>query len=145
MQTLEAELTVAIAVDLAVLKPHQKRALAGLDQYRRMVEIRGVPELAAKIAASFAPYAIFDDGQVLRYPAITPFIAQTLHTIPIELRRDACDKDRQKACDARERMARLISSQLLARYRFEPLKNVGTSCHANWDAAFEARFGRTGG
>ncbi|MQW90353.1 hypothetical protein [Sinorhizobium saheli] len=145
MQTPEDEITIAIAVDLAVLKPHQRRAFAGLDQYRRAVKVRGVPELAAKIAESFAPYAVFDGDQVLRYPAIAPFIAQTLYAIPIELRRGACDSDRQKACDARERMARLISSQLLGRYRFEHLRHVGASCHANWDAAFEARFGKTSG
>ncbi|AWM24991.1 hypothetical protein AOX55_00001734 [Sinorhizobium fredii CCBAU 25509] len=97
MRTLADEVESLIAVDLAVLKPHQKRAYAGLDQYRRTVEVRGVPEVAATIADSFDAFAIFDIETVLRSSAITPFVAQTLYSIPIELRRAACDQDRSKA------------------------------------------------
>ncbi|NRP75667.1 hypothetical protein ILFOPFJJ_06590 [Ensifer psoraleae] len=120
-----------IAVDLAVLKPHQRRAIAGLDQYRRPVEVRGVQEVAGKMAESFCAFAIFDGDQVLRYPAITPFVTQTLYTVPIELRREGCDRDRLKASVARDRMARLISAALLKRYRFEPLQETTASCHPN--------------
>ncbi|MCA1439352.1 hypothetical protein I6F07_03765 [Ensifer sp. IC4062] len=141
MRTLEDEINNTIAVDLAVMKPFERRAFAGLNQYGRKVEVRGIQQLAVKMAESFQAYAIFDDAQVLRYPAITPFITQTLYTIPIELRRDACDLDRQKASEARDRMARLISGALTKRYRFEPLKHIGTSSHGDWDAAFEAQFG----
>ncbi len=104
MRTLEDEIESLIAVDLAVLKPHQRRAFAGLDQYRRPVEVRGVPEVAATIAASFGAFAIFDIETVLRYPAITPFVTQTLYSMPIELRRAACDQDRLKAERARNEM-----------------------------------------
>ncbi|NRP74535.1 hypothetical protein ILFOPFJJ_05457 [Ensifer psoraleae] len=66
MRTLRDEIEAAVAVDLAVLEPHQRRAYAGLDQYRRPVEVRGVQELARKIAESFGAFAIFDVGTVLR-------------------------------------------------------------------------------
>lgn len=102
-------------------------------------------EIAVKMADSFCAYAIVDSDEVLRYPAITPFITQTLYSIPIELRHEACDKDRLKASDARDRMATLISAALLKRYRFEHLKQVGASCHSNWDEAFEGQFGRPAG
>lgn len=141
MRTLEEEIESLIAVDLAVLKPHQKRAFAGLDQYHRPVEIRGVPEVAATIANSFGAFAIFDIETVLRHPAITPFVAQALYSIPVELRRAACDRDRLKAERARNEMARIISAVLLQRYHFERLKHVGTSCHDNWNRAFEEQFG----
>ncbi|THK35731.1 hypothetical protein EHS39_23000 [Ensifer sp. MPMI2T] len=134
-----------IAVDLAVLKPFERQAFAGLDQYGRKVEVRGIQQLAVKMAESFQAYAIFDRDQVLRYPAITPFTTRTLYTIPIELRREACDRDRLKESDARDRMAQLISGALIKRYRFEPLKHIGTSCHVNWNAAFEAQFGSQAG
>jgi hypothetical protein len=94
-----------IAIDFAVLEPHRRRAFAGLDQYRRQVEVRGVQEIATRIAESFTAYAIFDGEAVLRYPAITPFITQTLYTIPLELRRAAYDRDRVKAARARNQMA----------------------------------------
>ncbi|WP_085033153.1 hypothetical protein [Ensifer aridi] len=57
-------------------------------------------EIAIKIAKSFTAYVIFDGETVLRYPAITPFITQTLYAIPIELRRAACDRDRVNAAGA---------------------------------------------
>jgi hypothetical protein len=141
MRTLEDEIKTAIAVDLTVLPPHKRRAYAGLDQYRRPVEVRGVPELAAAIAESFGAFAIFDVETVLRYPAITPFVTQTLYSIPLELRRAACDRDRLKAERARDEMARMISAALLKRYHFQHLKHVGTSCHADWNKAFEQQFG----
>ncbi|MDK1389731.1 hypothetical protein QN224_30715 [Sinorhizobium sp. 8-89] len=141
MRTLRDEIEAAVAVDLAVLEPHQRRAYAGLDQYRRPVEVRGVQELARKIAESFGAFAIFDVGTVLRHPAIAPFVTQTLYSVPIELRRAACDRDRLKAEGARNEIARMISEALLKRYHFEPLKHVGTSGHPNWDQAFEEQFG----
>lgn len=58
-------------------------------------------------------------------------ITQMLYAIPIELRRAACDRDRLKAEGARKEMARIISTALLARYHFEPLKHFGASCHPN--------------
>ncbi|WP_085035195.1 hypothetical protein [Ensifer aridi] len=141
MRTLEDEIENHIAVDLAVLEPHRRRAYAGLDQYRRRVEVRGIQEIARKIAESFEAFAIFDVETVLRYPAITPFVTQTLYSVPIELRRAACDRDRWKAERARNEMARMISGALLRRHHFQPLKHVGTSCHHNWDQAFEEQFG----
>ncbi len=59
-------------------------------------------------------FAIFDVETVLRSPAITPFVTQTLYSIPLELRRAACDRDRLKADSARKEMARIISAALLA-------------------------------
>lgn len=141
MRTLADEIGTAIEVDLAVMPPHQRRAYAGLDQYRRPVEVRGVQELAKGIAESFGAFAIFDVETVLQSPAIAPFITQTLYAIPLELRRAACDRDRHKAESARKEMARIISAALLARYHFEPLKHVSTSCHPNWEEAFEQQFG----
>ncbi|TCN22164.1 hypothetical protein [Sinorhizobium americanum] len=145
MRTLEAEIESMIAVDLAILKPHQRRGFAGLDQYRRPVEVRGVQEVAAIIADSFRAFAIFDIESVLRSPAITPFVTQTLYSIPIELRRAACDQDRLKAENARTEMAHMISAALLQRYHFEQLKHAGSSCHSNWQQAFEEQFGRRRG
>ncbi|MCY1299077.1 hypothetical protein D9M69_160670 [compost metagenome] len=81
MRTLKDEIEAAVAIDLTVLEPHRRRAYAGLDQYRRAVEVRGVQELAGKIAGSFGVFAIFDVETVLRYPAITPFVTQTLYTV----------------------------------------------------------------
>ncbi|WEX76868.1 hypothetical protein PYH37_005219 [Sinorhizobium numidicum] len=144
MRTFEDEITNLIAVDFAVLKPFQRRAIAGLDQYGRTIEVRGIEDMATKIAASFAPFAIWDGDQVLRYPAMTPLITQTLHAIPIELRREACARDRLKASAARDRIARLISSALLGRYRFEPLSRTSAACYIDWEAAFEAQFGSDG-
>ncbi|MDW9625682.1 hypothetical protein RWA02_17405 [Sinorhizobium meliloti] len=141
MRTLADEIGTAIEVDLAVMPQHQRRAYAGLDQYRRPVEVRGVQELAKGIAESFGAFAIFDVETVLRSPAIAPFVTQTLYAIPLELRRAACDRDRLKAESARKEMARIISAALLARYHFEPLKHVGASCHPNWEEAFEQQFG----
>ena len=141
MRTLEDEIEAAIAVDLATLQPHQRRAYAGLDQYRRPVEARSVPELASTIAASFGAFAIFDVETVLRYPEVTPFLAQALYAIPLELRRAACDRDRLKADLARKEMARMLSSALLQRFHFERLKHFGASCHPNWNEAFEQQFG----
>ncbi|MDX0072495.1 hypothetical protein [Sinorhizobium meliloti] len=141
MRKFEDEIESLVAVDLAVLKPHQKRAYAGLDQYRRPVEVRGVQELARSIAASFGAYAIFDVETVLRYPAITPFVTQTLYSVPIELRQAACDRDRLKAERARNQMAQMISQALLRKFHFEPLQHIGTSCHDNWHEAFEQQFG----
>ncbi|RVQ04562.1 hypothetical protein [Sinorhizobium meliloti] len=141
MRKLEDEIEAAIAVDLAVIEPHRRRAYAGLDQYRRPVEVRGVQELANGIAESFGAFAIFDVETVLRSPAIASFVTQTLYSIPLELRRAACDRDRLKAERARKETARTISSALLARYHFEPLKHVGASCHPNWDQAFQQQFG----
>lgn len=141
MQKFEDEIEGLVAVDLAVLKPYQKRAYAGLDQYRRPVEVRGVQELARWIAESFGAYVIFDVETVLRYSAITPFVTQTLCSVPIELRRAACDRDRMKAERARNEMARMISEALLRKFHFERLKQVGTSCHENWNEAFEQQFG----
>lgn len=140
MRTLEDEIGTAIEIDLAVMPPHQRRAYAGLDQYRCPVEVRGVQELARGIAESFGAFAIFDVETVLRSPAIAPFVTQTLYAIPLELRRAACDRDRLKAEGARKEMARIISAALLARYHFEPLKHVGASCHRNWEEAFEQQF-----
>ncbi|MDE3771488.1 hypothetical protein I7G86_07745 [Sinorhizobium meliloti] len=139
MRTLADEIETAIEVDLAVMPAHQRRAYAGLDQYRRPIEVRGVQELAKGIAESFGAFAIFDVETVLRSPAIAPFVTQTLYAIPLELRRDACD--RLKAEAARKEMARIISAALLTRYHFEPLKHVGASCHPNWEEAFEQQFG----
>ncbi|RVH50677.1 hypothetical protein [Sinorhizobium meliloti] len=141
MRTLADEIGTAIEVDLAVMPAHQRRAYAGLDQYRRPIEVRGVQELAKGIAESFGAFAIFDVETVLRSPAIAPFVTQTLYSIPLELRRAACDRDRLKAETARKEMARIISAALLARYHFEPLKHVSTSCHPNWEMAFEQQFG----
>ncbi|WP_085044204.1 hypothetical protein [Ensifer aridi] len=141
MRKFEDEIEGLVAVDLAVLKPYQKRAYAGLDQYRRPIEVRGVQELAQSIAESFGAYAIFDVETVLRYPAITPFVTQTLYSVPIELRRAACDRDRMKAERARNEMARMISEALLRKFHFERLKHVGTSCHENWNEAFAQQFG----
>ncbi|MCO5962392.1 hypothetical protein [Sinorhizobium meliloti] len=141
MRTLADQIGTAIEVDLAVMPPHQRRAYAGLDQYRRPVEVRGVQELAKGIAESFGAFAIFDVETVLRSPAIPPFVTQTLYSIPLELRRAACDRDRLKAESARKEMARIISAALLARYHFEPLKHVSASCHPNWEQAFEQQFG----
>ncbi|QFI65241.1 hypothetical protein [Sinorhizobium alkalisoli] len=145
MRTLEDEIEAAIAVDLAVLPPHQRRGYAGLDHYRRPVEVRGVQEVAMTIAESFKAFAIFDVETVLRYPAISPFLARTLYEIPIELRRAACDRDRLKAEQARNTMAKIIAAALLKRYHLEPLKHAGTSCHSNWERAFEEQFGRRRG
>ncbi|WP_337436298.1 hypothetical protein [Sinorhizobium meliloti] len=79
---------------------------------------RGLPmevhELAMGVAESFGVFAIFDVETVLRSPAITPFVTQTLYSIPLELRRAACDRDRLKADSARKEMARIISAALLA-------------------------------
>ncbi|APG93017.1 hypothetical protein [Sinorhizobium americanum] len=141
MRTLEDEIEAAIAVDLATLRPHQRRAYAGLDQYRRPVEARGIPELATTIADSFGAFAIFDVETVLRHPQIAPYLARTLYAVPLELRRAACDRDRLKAECARKEMARVISSALLQRYHFERLKHVSASCHPNWNEAFEQQFG----
>lgn len=141
MRNFEDEIEGLVAVDLAVLQPHQKRAYAGLDQYRRPVEVGGVQELAQSIAQSFGAYAIFDVETVLRHPAITPFVTQTLYSVPIELRRTACDGDRLKAERARNQMAQMISQALLRKFHFEPLRHVGTSCHDNWHEAFEQQFG----
>ncbi|WP_324765567.1 hypothetical protein SO078_29865 (plasmid) [Sinorhizobium meliloti] len=141
MRTLADEIGTAIEVDLAVMPAHQRRAYAGLDQYRRPIEVRGVQELAKGIAESFGAFAIFDVETVLRSPEIAPFVTQTLYSIPLELRRAACDRDRLKAERARKEMARIISAALLARYHFEPLKHVSTSCHPNWEMAFEQQFG----
>ncbi|MFQ6242748.1 hypothetical protein [Sinorhizobium meliloti] len=141
MRTLADEIGTAIEVDLAVMPAHQRRAYAGLDQYRRPIEVRGVQELAKGIAESFGAFAIFDVETVLRSPAIAPFVMQTLNSIPLELRRAACDRDRLEAERARKEMAQIISSALLARYHFEPLKHVSTSCHPNWEMAFEQQFG----
>ncbi|WP_248447697.1 hypothetical protein [Sinorhizobium meliloti] len=145
MRTLEDEIGTAIEVVLAVMPPHQRRAYAGLDQYRRPVKVRGVQELGKGIAESFGAFAIFDVETVSRSPAIAPFVTQTLYAIPLELRRAACDRDRLKAEGAE--MARIISAALLARYHFEPLKHVGAACHPNWEEAFEQQFraGRGGG
>lgn len=49
MRTLEDEIGTAIEVDLAVMPLHQRRAFAGLDQYRGPVEVRGVQELAKEL------------------------------------------------------------------------------------------------
>ncbi|XNY03860.1 hypothetical protein ACMFL9_03545 (plasmid) [Sinorhizobium meliloti] len=137
MRTLKDEIGTAIEVDLAVMHPHQRRTYAGLDQYRRPVEVRGVQELAKGIAESFVAFAIFDVETVLRSQAIAPFVMQALHAIPVELRQAACDRDRLKAEGARKETAWIISAALLARHHFEPLKNVGASCHPNWEQAFE--------
>ncbi|MBP1884807.1 hypothetical protein [Sinorhizobium mexicanum] len=141
MRTFEDEVRNMIAVDLTVLSPDRRRAIAGLDQYRRTVEIHGVQDVAAKIAESFCSFAVFDGEQVLRYPAIAPFITQTLYAIPIELRRAACDRDRVKADRARVSMAQMISSALLQRYRFEQLKCGVAPSSTDWDGAFEEQFG----
>jgi hypothetical protein len=141
MRTFEDEVEAMIAVDFAVIEPHRRRGFAGLDQYRRQVEVRGVQEIATKIAESFTAYAIFDGEEVIRYPAITPFITQTLHTIPLELRRAACDRDRVKAARARGQMARVVATALMQRYRLEHLQPEGPSVHVNWDRVFEQRFG----
>ncbi|AEH83219.1 hypothetical protein ACVMB3_005684 [Sinorhizobium meliloti] len=114
MRTLEDEIGTGIEVDLAVMPLHQRRACAGLDQYRGPVEVRGVHELAMGVAESFGVFAIFDVETVLRSPAITPFVTQTLYSIPLELRRAACDRDRLKADSARKEIARIISAALLA-------------------------------
>ncbi|MDK1494795.1 hypothetical protein QN219_33365 [Sinorhizobium sp. 7-81] len=121
MRTFEDEIRNMIAVDLTVLSPDRRRAIAGLDQYRRIVEVHGVQDVATKIAESFQSFAVFDGDQVLRYPAIAPFITQTLYATPIELRREACDRDRLKVERARG-MAQTIASALLQRYRFQQLK-----------------------
>jgi hypothetical protein len=113
MRTFEDEVEGMIAVDFAVLEPHRRRGFAGLDQYRRHVEVRGVQEIATKIAETFMAYAIFDGEEVLRYPAITPFIAQTLYTIPLQLRRAACDRDRGKAARARDRRSMSTGTEFL--------------------------------
>ncbi len=34
----------------------------------------------------------------------------------------------------------MISQALLRRYHFEDFKHVGTSCHDNWNEAFERQF-----
>ncbi|MDK1376825.1 MULTISPECIES: hypothetical protein [unclassified Sinorhizobium] len=141
MRTFEDEIRNLIAVDMAVLAPHRRRGIAGLDQYRRTVEVHGVQDVAVKIAESFCSFAIFDGEQVLRYPAITPFITETLYALPIELRREACDRDRLKADRARGHMAQMISSALLKRYRFEQLKCGVAPSSTDWDGAFERQFG----
>ena len=82
-----------------------------------------------------------DVEAVLRSPAIAPFVTQTLYSIPLELRRAACDRDRLKADRTRKEIARIISAALLSRYHFEPLRHVSTSCHPNWEMAFEQQFG----
>ncbi|AUX78439.1 hypothetical protein NXT3_PA00147 (plasmid) [Sinorhizobium fredii] len=103
-------------------------------------------EVAAIIADSFLAFAIFDIESVLRSPAITPFVTQTLYSIPIELRRASCGQDRSTAESARNKMAHMISVALLRRYHFEQLKHAGSSCHSNWQQAFEEQFGsRRGG
>ncbi|MFC0804799.1 hypothetical protein ACFHWW_04830 [Ensifer sp. P24N7] len=141
MRTFEDEVRNLIAVDLTVLPPDRRHAIAGLDQYRRIVEVRGVQDVAAKIAESFCSFAVFDGDQVLRYTAIAPFITQRLYATPIELRREACDRNRLKADRARVRMAQMISSALLQRYRFEQLKCGVAPSSTAWDRAFEDQFG----
>ncbi|WEX75099.1 hypothetical protein PYH37_000436 [Sinorhizobium numidicum] len=97
MRTLEDEIKILIAVRLAALKPSERRAFAGRDQYGRTVEVRGPEELAAKMAESFAPFAIWDGDQVHRFLAMTTFVPRALSAVPMELRIEACDRSRLKA------------------------------------------------